>query len=412
MTHDVVVTQFGVVAPIGTTAAEFEKRMFAGDSGVVDIRGSLVSKNFPVPYGAIVDQSTVPAAEALGVDGGFVTPAQRYTLHALNQVLDKLSAAISIDGIVDGNPAGIFFESVQRSLVTLDPARFSWDEIRAEATAEIMAARLKETGHGEIPPRRQIIVNTACAAGSQAIGLAYRFLRHGRMNRCIVSATDASPWESQLMNFHLLQALMVDDVPAPTASRPFSASRGGFVKGEAAAVLLLETREAAEARGAEILAEVCGYGFTSDAFRLTDGREDNLCVVKAMESAIADAGIGPDAIDYINAHGTATPQNDRLETRAIKRVFGERAYRMPVSSLKSQIGHATVASGAVEAIASILMLQRQRVAPTINLTDHDPECDLDYVPEGSREVCMRYALSNSFGFGGQNACLVFKRGEI
>ena len=410
MMHEVVVTQYGIVSPIGTTVTEFEKRMFAGESGIVDVRGTLVGRNFPVPFGGVVNHLEVPTSEELDIEHRVQTHGGRYCMYAFHQVLDRLPENLPIDGLVHGTPAGIFFEFVRHSLKDYDPGKLIWDEIRAEWVIEVIAERLKKQGHGWIPPRYQITVNTACAAGSQAIGMAYRFLQSGRMKRCLVTAVDAGAWESQLMNFHLLHTLTTDDVPAQTASRPFSKSRAGFVKGEAAAALLLETREAAEERGAEILAEVCGYAFNADAYRLTDGREDNLCVVKAMEDAVADAGIETGAIDYINAHGTSTQQNDRLETQAIKKVFGERAYSIPVSSLKSQIGHPTVAAGAVEAIACILMLRRQRVAPTINLFDPDPECDLDYVSEGSREAEMSYVLSNSFGFGGQNACLVFKKG--
>ncbi len=407
--HDVVVTQYGVVSPIGNTVPEFEQRMFAGDSGIIDVRGSLVGKNFPVPFGAVVDDSTIPSAKELNIEPRTQTHGGRYSLYAFQQVLDQLPENLPIDGIVQGTPAGIFFEIVRHSLQNYDPEAFIWDEVRAEWVVELIADRLKTSGHGDVPPHFQISVNSACAAGGQAIGMAYRFLQSGRMKRCLVTAVDAGAWESQLMNFHLLHTLTVDDLPAHAASRPFAKSRSGFVKGEAAATLLLETREAAEERGAEILAEVCGYAFNSDAYRLTDGREDNLCVVKAMEDAIADAGIEPSAIDYINAHGTSTQLNDRLETQAIKKVFGKEAYRIPVSSLKSQIGHPTVAAGAVEAIACIIMLQRQRIAPTINLADPDPECDLDYVSEGSREAPLQCVLSNSFGFGGQNACLVFKK---
>ena len=409
--HDVVVTQYGVVSPIGTTIPEFEERMFAGDSGVVDVSGSVVGKNFPVPFGAVVDDSTVPSAEELKIEPRTQTQGYRFSLYAFHQILDQLPENLPIDVIVQGTSAGIFFEVVRHALRNYDPDAFIWDEIRAEWALEMIADRLRTAGHGDVPPHYQISVNSACAAGSQAVGVAYRFLQSGRMNRCLVTAFDAGAWESQLMNFHLLHTLTTDDVPAHTASRPFSKSRSGFVKGEAAAALLLETREAAEERGGEILAEVCGYAFNSDAYRLTDGREDNLCVVKAMEDAIADAGIHANAIDYINAHGTSTQQNDLLETRAIKKVFGKDAYRIPVSSLKSQIGHPTVAAGAVEAVACILMLQRQRIASTINLTGPDPECDLDYVAGGSREAAVRYVLSNSFGFGGQNACLVFKKGN-
>ncbi len=409
---DVVVTGYGIVSPIGSSIPEFEQRMFAGDSGIIDIRGSLVGKNFPVPFGGVVDNTTIASAKELGINPAAHTNGGRYLLHSLQQILEYLPANLPIDGIVQATPGGIYFDIVLDSLKNYAPDSLFWDELKAEWIVEIISDQLHKRGHGIIPPENQICVNSACAAGSQIIGLGYHYLKSGRMKRCLVSAVDAGGWESQLMNFHLLHTLTTDDVPAHTASRPFSKSRSGFVKGEAAAILLLETREAAEERNAELLAEVCGYAFNSDSYRLTDGRDDNLCVVKAMEDAVLDAGIDKKAIGYINAHGTSTLLNDRLETQAIKKVFGEDACRIPVSSLKSQIGHSTVAAGAVEAIACILMLKRQKVAPTINLTDPDPECDLDYVTEGSREVTMDYVLSNSFGFGGQNACLVFKKETI
>jgi len=412
MMHGVVVTEYGIVSPIGNSIPEFERRMFTGDSGIIDVRGSLVSKNFPVPFGGVVDDTNVPSKKELGLETHTQTNGGRYALYALLQFLDHLPENLPIDGIIQATPAGIFFEIVLNSLREYNPDTFIWDEIRAEWIIEIIAGLLKKKGHGEILPEHLITVNSACATGSQAIGLAYRFLKSGRMKRCLVSAVDAGAWESQLMNFHLLHTLPTADVPAQSASRPFSKSRSGFVKGEAATALLLETRTAAQERGAKVLAEVSGYAFNSDAYRLTDGREDNLGVVRVMEDAIADAGINKEKIDYINAHGTSTQLNDRLETQAIKKVFGTKAYNIPVSSLKSQVGHSTVAAGAVEAIASILMLQRQKIAPTINLVDPDPECDLDYVAEGSRDAMLTHILSNSFGFGGQNACLVLKKGEV
>jgi 3-oxoacyl-[acyl-carrier-protein] synthase II len=214
------------------------------------------------------------------------------------------------------------------------------------------------------------------------------------------------------MNFYLLHALTSDEVAPQKASRPFSKTRSGFVKSEGSASLLLESEKAVKERGAKPLAQVCGYGMTSDAYRITDGREDGLCVAKAMELAIQSAGLTIDDIDYINAHGTSTPLNDRVETAAIKRVFGERAYKIPVSSLKSQIGHSTVAAGGSESIACVSMLQKQMLAPTINYDEPDPECDLDYVPNVSRKADVNYILSNNLGFGGQNASLVFGKADL
>jgi 3-oxoacyl-[acyl-carrier-protein] synthase II len=213
------------------------------------------------------------------------------------------------------------------------------------------------------------------------------------------------------MNFYTLGALTTDDVAPEKASRPFALDRSGFVRGEASATLLLESRESAEARGAKIYGKITGYGMTSDAYRLTDGRDDGLSVIHAMKTAVQSSGSSLDEVDYINAHGTSTPLNDRLESKSIKTLFGDNAKNIPISSLKSQIGHSTIASGAVEAIACLLMIEEQKISPTINYNHADPECDLDYVPNVAREAKLKKVLSNSLGFGGQNACLLFERWE-
>jgi 3-oxoacyl-[acyl-carrier-protein] synthase II len=408
---DVVITGYGLITPIGNSIGEFERRMFAGDSGIRDIRGKLVASDFPVPFAGVIDDTGLPSAEALGLPPEINTKGLRYALLATKQALNDFPPGLSLDGIIYATPGGVFFELVLESFRDFDPGSFLWDRTRAEALLERLAWYVQKLGHGEIAPERLISINSACASGIQTIGLAYQFLKTGRWKRCMVGGVDSGVWQSTLMNFYLLNALTTADVPAQEASRPFSKDRSGFVKSEAAVKLLMETRESAEQRGARILAEVCGFGLTTDAYRLTDGREDNLCVIRAMEQAIETAGIQKEEIDYINAHGTSTPLNDRLETMAIKKVFGDRAYRIPISSLKSQIGHPTVASGAIETVACALMLQRQRLAPTINLKVSDPECDLDYIPDKSRDADVKYILNNAFGFGGQNACIVLKRAE-
>jgi len=212
-----------------------------------------------------------------------------------------------------------------------------------------------------------------------------------------------------MMNFHMLMALSTAEVEPSTASRPFDLTRCGFVRGEAAGVLLLESEDSQKKSKNPILAEIVGYGNTSDAFRLTDPREDGLCLQKAMANAISDAGIEKEQIDYINAHGTSTLLNDKIETFAIKELFGEHAYKLAVSSLKSQIGHSTVAAGILESIACVQMLRHQKLAPTINLQTKDPLCDLDYVPLVARDSKVEYILNNNIGFGGQNICVVLKK---
>ncbi len=409
--HSVVVTGYGIISPLGCSIGDFERRMFAGESGVIDIRGNLVDKNFPVPFAGVVDDSSLKTAEELGLKFDLSTKGLRFALLSVLQALDYLPENVQLDAIFYGTATGVYFELALETLRKFDPDNFLWGRTCGEWCLEVLARNCEERGHGKLTLDRLVSLNTACATGNQAIGLAYQALKTGRMKRCLAGGVDSGAWESHLMNFYLLSALTTADVPAHEASKPFSKDRTGFVKGEAAATLLMETRQSAEERGARILAEVCGFGFTSDAYRLTDEREDGLCVVKAMEQAVEAAGIEKSEIDYINAHGTSTPLNDRLETMAIKKFFGDYAYDIPISSLKSQMGHPTIASGAAEAIACILMLQRQKVAPTINLKVSDPECDLDYVPNVSRDVNVRYAMSNSLGFGGQNASLVLKRSE-
>jgi 3-oxoacyl-[acyl-carrier-protein] synthase II len=408
---DVVITGHGLITPIGNTIGEFERRMFAGDSGIKDIRGTLVAADFPVPFAGVIDDTELPSAEALGLPSEKITKGLRYALLATVQALSDFPEGLPLDGIIYGTPGGVFFELVVETFRSLEPDSIPYDLTRAEALLEFIAWYLERYGHEKINPERLISINSACASGIHCTGLAYQFLKTGRWKRCIVGGIATGAWESTLMNFYLLNALTTADVPAAEASRPFSADRSGFVKSEGACTILMETRESAEERGAEILAEVCGFGLTTDAYRLTDGREDNLCVIRAMEQAIESAGIRKEEIDYINAHGTSTPLNDRLETIAIKKVFGDYAYKIPISSLKSQIGHPTMASGAIETVACTLMLQRQRLAPTINLKVRDPECDLDYVPNKSRDAEVKYILNNAFGFGGQNACIILKRAE-
>ena len=406
---DVVITGYGLITPLGNTIGEFERRMFAGDSGIKDIRGTVVAADFPVPFAGVIDDTELPSAESLGLPPEIITKGLRYTVLATLQALSDLPVGLPLDGIIYGTPGGVFLELVVETLRSSDPDRIPYNLTRAEVLLEFLSKHLKDHGHGELAPERLISINSACASGIHCVGLGYQFLKTGRWKRCIVGGIAAGAWESTLMSFYLLNALTTANVPAHEASRPFSADRSGFVKSEGACTILMETREAAEERGAEVLAEVCGFGLTTDAYRLTDGREDNLCVIKAMEQAIETAGIQKEEIDYINAHGTATPLNDRLETIAIKKVFGDYAYKIPISSLKSQIGHSTTASGAIETVACTLMLQRQRLAPTINLKVRDPECDLDYIPDKSRDAEVKYILNNAFGFGGQNACIILKR---
>lgn len=252
---------------------------------------------------------------------------------------------------------------------------------------------------------------SACAAGTQAIGEAFHAIRDGALDAALTGGYDSMVNPLGVAGFTLLEALSTQNELRGAASRPFDARRDGFVLGEGAAALVLEEREAALARGAVILAELCGYASTLDAFRVTDPAPDRAGARAAMRRALDDASLQPEQIDYINAHGTATRKNDPGETAAIRGVFGEHASHLAISSTKGQIGHLIGAAGAVEAVASLFALHEQLLPATINLEQPDPECDLDYVPLSPRAARVRHVLSNSFGFGGQNAALIFAAAE-
>ena len=254
-------------------------------------------------------------------------------------------------------------------------------------------------------------VITACAAGTQAIGEGAEVIRRGTAKVIVSGGTEAGICHLSLGGFSVIKALSSNNEDPAKASRPFEAHRDGFVPAEGAGAFVLEEMEFALSRGANILAEVVGYGVSSDAFHPVHPDDNGDGAARAMRWALADAGVRPDEIDYINAHGTSTPINDAVETLAIKQVFGDGAYNVPISSTKSMIGHAMGAAGAVEAVVAVKTIESGIIHPTINYEEADPACDLDYVPNVARQTDVRTVLSNSFGFGGQNACLVIRRFE-
>lgn len=251
-------------------------------------------------------------------------------------------------------------------------------------------------------------VITACAAGTQGIGEGAEVIRRGHADIVFSGGTEAGITRLALSGFSVIKALTSRNEEPERASRPFDVQRDGFAPSEGAAVLILEELEHAIRRDAHIYAEIVGYGVSSDAFHQVQPDDEGNGAARAILTAMSDAGIRPEDVDYVNAHGTSTPLNDAAETLALKKALGEFAYKVPISSTKSMIGHAMGASGAVEAVAVVKTIQTGIVHPTINLENPDPACDLDYVPLTAREINVKIAISNSFGFGGQNACLVFK----
>jgi 3-oxoacyl-[acyl-carrier-protein] synthase II len=270
----------------------------------------------------------------------------------------------------------------------------------------IVGERLAEHFGTEGSP---ISLNTACASGATAIQLGLEAIRRGECNAVLAIGADGSVTPESLVRFSLLSALSTQNDPPPQASKPFSKNRDGFVIAEGAAALVLEDLAHARARGARILGIIEGCGEKSDSFHRTRSSPDGKPIIACMRNALADAGIGPEDVDYINAHGTSTPENDKMEHLGVATVFGERAAGIPISSNKSMIGHTLTAAGAVEAAFTLLTLEHQRIPPTINYNIPDPAIALDVVPNAARDARLNRAISNSFGFGGQNVCLVMTR---
>src|SRR6202522_1258881 len=252
---------------------------------------------------------------------------------------------------------------------------------------------------------------TACSASAHAIGDAFKIIQRGAANIMITGGTEAAIPPMSVGGFAAMRALSTRNDDPDHASRPFDADRDGFIVGEGAGVVILEALEVAQKRGANILAEIVGYGMSGDAYHITQPAEGGDGGYRVSMAALKDAGITPDQVDYVNAHGTSTPIGDAIETAALKKVFGDRAKKVPISSTKSMTGHLLGGAGGLEAGISVLAIRDHILPPTINYETPDPECDLDYVPNHARKAELRYALSNSFGFGGTNGCLIFKRPE-
>jgi 3-oxoacyl-[acyl-carrier-protein] synthase II len=412
MTREVVISSYGIVSPIGQDSDSFEENLFGGRSGVRNVRGVTCAEDFPVPYAAYIPRETLGKSILFNdQEKANVPKSWLMTEQATAQALSGLAPKAHVDAVVYGTADGVSYEMVESRMRSGAPKDFNYLIYSSESSLEALRNTMAKLGFNHVAGKDLIVLNSACATGNQTIGIGYQGIKSGRWNRVLVGGVDARCEASNYLNFNMLGALTTDEVPPEKASRPFAKDRSGFVRGEGAAALVLEAREEAEKRGAKILAVVSGYGCTSDAYRLTDGREDAASVVEAIEQAMRTARLTPEDVDYINAHGTSTPLNDRVETAAIKKVFGPRAYKVPVSSIKSQIGHSTIAASAVEAVACVLMLKRQMASPTINYNIPDPECDLDYVPNQSRAINMKHILSNSFGFGGQNTVIVLSLPE-
>ena len=408
----VVVTGLGAITPLGLTADEFWANLLAGQSGI----GAMTlcdPAGYPCRIAGQVDDFNpthyIPAREARRM-ARFSQLAVAAALQAVsNARLDIAGEDPYRVGVILGNGNGGFptLEENCRILAARGGMRMSpffFPMVLPNMAAANVSQYVGAHGYNST-------ATTACAASNNAIGEALQSIRHGVADVMLAGGTEAGISQLGLAGFAVMRALSARNDEPERASRPFDAQRDGFVPAEGAGVLILEERQRAVARGADILCELAGFGATSDAGHLVQPQESGASAARAMAIAIADAGLDPAQVDYINAHGTSTPLNDAVETLAVKRLFGDGAYRIPMSSTKSMIGHSLGASGALEAVACVKTITDQKVHPTVNYEHPDPECDLDYVPNKSRSAEVAAVLSNAFGFGGQNACLVFRRHE-
>jgi 3-oxoacyl-[acyl-carrier-protein] synthase II len=399
-----------MVSPVGNTVERTWAALLAGESGIgritrfdashfsVQIAGEV--KDFDP--GAFIEKKEIKKMDA------FI----HYAVAAAQQVMDD-SGLIVTDANAErigthvGSALGGFavIEREQEKLFTSGPNRIS---------PFFIPGCIINLAAGQISMRFGLkgpnsATATACASGAHSIGDSFRMIRRGDCDAMLCGGAEAAVTPMGIGGFAAMRALSTRNDAPTEASRPFDRNRDGFVMGEGAGLLLLENLDHARARGAKIYAEAVGYGQSADAFHMTQPDEHGDGARRAMQNALSDAGLTPEQIDYINAHGTSTPYNDRLETKAIRRLFGAHAERLAMSSTKSMTGHLLGAAGAVEACITALALRDQKIPPTINYQDPDPECDLDCTPNQARDARISFALSNAFGFGGTNVSLIFKR---
>jgi 3-oxoacyl-[acyl-carrier-protein] synthase II len=425
MRQRVVVTGIGLVTPLGSEIETVWRRLLAAESGIGYI-SLFDASNFPTKISAEVRDWDI---SDVGEDPEDWKHQGRHTHFAIGAgkkaVLDSGIGDIDIDptrfGIYTGSGEGqqdfgsftTMMAAALKDSDELDLARFTRSGLETlHPIAELEQEPNMPAGHlaglfNAQGPNCNCL--TACAASSQAIGEATEIIRRGEADVMLSGGAHTMIHPFGVTGFNLLTALSTRNDEPTKASRPFDRDRDGFVLGEGAGMVVLESLEHAKARGAKIYGELSGFGSTADAFRITDTHPEGRGAISCIKMALADAQVNPEDIDYINAHGTSTSVNDRVETLAIKQVFGQQAYNIPVSSTKGMMGHLIAAAGASEVIFCLLAMRDNAVPPTVNYETPDPDCDLDYVPNTSREAPCSTTLTNSFGFGGQNIALVLRQ---
>jgi 3-oxoacyl-[acyl-carrier-protein] synthase II len=426
-TPRIVITGMGLVTPLGHDIETVWDGLLNCRSGI-DRIDHFDASTFPTTFAAQVKDYDYrefvkfpELHEGVGLNTGFAlgAAAQAWEMSGLggHGGLDRARLGIYLGS---GEGSLDFENYVASNLAGWDADKRGVDGVKWAATATRRMTAVREIEQEPNMPLTHLAMEfdaqgpaynclTACAASTQAIGEATEILRRGDADVMITGGAHTMIHPLGVTGFNRLTALSNRNDDPRGASRPFSADRDGFVMGEGAGMLVIETLDHALARGATVLAEIAGYGSTADAYRITDIHPEGRGAAKSMTLALEDAGLGLDDIDYISAHGTGTKENDSIETRAVKAVFGDHAKSIPMSSIKSMLGHLIAAAGAVEAIACVLAIRDQKLPPTHNLNNPDPECDLDYVANATRDAKVDVCLSNSFGFGGQNDTLIIKR---
>jgi 3-oxoacyl-[acyl-carrier-protein] synthase II len=409
MGHRIVITGIGIISPLGLDTESTWQAILRGESGV-----DYITAFDPSPF------ETKFAAEVKGfdplnyMDRKDARRTDRFTQFAIAAARESLRNAGLDLSKTDPNQVGVIIGSGIGGIITLsEQFKVLFERGPDRVSPFLVPMMIVDMAGGYLSillgaRGPNFCTVSACASGGDAIGNAYEILRRGDAQVMLAGGAEAPVCPIALAAFNAARAMSTRNEDPKRASRPFDRDRDGFVLGEGAAVLVLETLEHARGRGAPILAEIVGYGLTADAYHITQPAEDGEGGARAMAMALRKAGLAPTEVDYINAHGTSTPLNDRTETQAIKAVFGEHAYRLAVSSTKSMTGHLLGAAGAIEAAFCVLAIRDQVLPPTINLENPDPECDLDYVPNQARPARVRVAMSNAFGFGGHNSCLVIR----
>ncbi|RKZ03236.1 MAG: beta-ketoacyl-[acyl-carrier-protein] synthase II [Candidatus Hydrothermota bacterium] len=407
-TRRVVITGMGAITPLGDNVKDYFEALLSGKNGI-----SRIERFDPSPYLSQIAGEIKVFEPTKRINPKTVRRMDRFAQYALYATQEAIEDSGLLDySDLNPNRVGVYLSSGIGGIEILEKEIVKLIEVGPQKVSPFLVPMMiPDIASGQISIEYgfkgpNFCIVSACASSTHSIGESFRAIKYGSADVMVAGGAEAPLVKIALAGFSNMRALSTRNSEPDKASRPFDKDRDGFVMSEGSGVVILESLEHAEKRGAKIYAEILGYGATADAHHITAPAPEGEGAYQAMKLALADAGLTPDDIDYINAHGTSTQLNDKFESIAIKRLFGERAYKIPISSTKSMIGHLLGAAGGVEVIATVMSIIRGKVHMTRNFEEGDEFCDLDYIAEGSRDLNIRYALKNSFGFGGHNASLV------